>query len=213
MTQGQVRWAVVAVDELVADDGGSDLALLTAQECARHARLARAEDRRAYLAAHLLVRDCVAELLSGTRAAVVIGSRCPGCGAEGHGRPHVVGDSDLHVSLSHSRGHVAAAAAYVPCGIDVEAVPARWPASALSVAERAWVGEQSDPAASFTRLWVRKEALAKGGHGSLAGAAETCVVGPRGPHDVVGDFELTEAVRDGAYGALALWRGPRPDFI
>lgn len=218
-TSPRARWAVLRVED--ASDGPGDLALLEDWERRRNDALVNPADRASHLAAHLLVRACVAGLTGDEAADVRLAQRCPGCASEEHGRPYVVGSPQLHVSLSHSRRHVAAVASYDVCGIDVEDVPRRWPAAALSSREAAWVGEQPDETAAFTRLWVRKEALAKAGHGALADASGTCVVSPAegeaegvvGPASEVSGFGLTETLLEGAYGLLALWRGPRSRFI
>ena len=145
---------------------GHDLTLLTAAERSRHDRLRLPADRAAYAAAHLLVRDCVAAFVGTTRAEVVIAQRCEGCGATEHGAPYVEGlVGQVHVSLSHARGWVAAVAAAAPCGIDVEAVR-HVPDRALTEEERAWAGD--DPVLR-SRLWARKEALAKAGLVGLRG--------------------------------------------
>ncbi len=150
--------------------GGYDDALLTRAELSRRDRLQRANDRDAYTAAHILVRECAAELCGVPTDAIVIEQRCPECGEPGHGRPYVADRPDVHVSLSHSRRHAAAIAGWQPCGIDVEDT-ARKVAPiprALSPDERGWLATQPDPGAAFLRLWVRKEAVVKAGTGTLA---------------------------------------------
>jgi 4'-phosphopantetheinyl transferase len=143
-------------------DVPADLGLLTAAESRRRARLVQQADRDAYLAAHVLVRLVTAELVGGTPDRLVLVQSCPGCDGTDHGRPGIAGRPDLHVSLSHARGVVAAVAAHRPCGIDVEPHHAGGvPAGALTAREQTWVAAQPDPGAAFTRLWTRKEAWAK----------------------------------------------------
>ena len=141
---------VCEVAEAPADPG-----ILTAEERVRWRRLARAEDRDAYLAAHGLVRRVAAELTGA--AGLVLRQRCPDCGGTDHGRPAIEGHPEVHVSLSHTRGMVAAVAARTPCGIDVEAI-GHVPDDVLTPAERAWAGQD---AARRTGLWVCKEAWIK----------------------------------------------------
>ncbi|MFV0533319.1 MAG: 4'-phosphopantetheinyl transferase family protein [Cumulibacter sp.] len=153
-------------------DRHADAGLLTAYELGRRDRLVRATDRAAYVAAHVLVRRCVAELTGLRLADIHISQVCPTCGVEpGHGVPRVSGHPDLQVSLSHSHHHVAAAAAKTPIGIDVETIDAGGRpdvvGQALSAAEQAWVGAQPNPHRAFLRLWVRKEAWIKCGNASL----------------------------------------------
>lgn len=160
---------------------------LPAPESDRMRRLVHAEDRRAYLAAHILVRRVAAELLgiapadadAGANALRLVHS-CPSCGGTDHGRPSIAGHPGAHVSLSHARGVVAAIAATTPCGIDVENHRAGVvPAGALTAREQSWLDEQPDSAAAFTRLWARKEAWVKATGGSLERAATLDVLEAR----------------------------------
>ncbi|MWB98714.1 hypothetical protein [Agromyces seonyuensis] len=50
-----------------------------------------------------------------------IEARCPDCGGP-HGRPLVVGEPGLHVSITHADGRAVAVAARVPVGVDAEPV-------------------------------------------------------------------------------------------
>ena len=180
----------------------ADLGLLTAAEVARHDRLVMPADQQAYAAAHVLARECAASLLGTTRDGVVVQQRCVRCGSAEHGAPYVAGSS-LQVSLSHARGYVAAVAATRACGIDVEAI-SRGPDRALSEREAVWVGEQEDAAYAFTRLWVRKEALVKAGHGTMAAAHDLDVLDVGSPADRVGGLGLVEWSGEGFAGAVAV---------
>ncbi|SDL21766.1 4'-phosphopantetheinyl transferase [Nocardioides sp. YR527] len=198
-----VRFAAVA-------EVDADLGLLTAAELARHERLVADVDKQAYAAAHVLVRECAAELLVTAREEIVIDQRCARCGSAEHGAPSVAGAPAIRVSLSHTRGQVAAVAAGRRCGIDVEKV-SRGPDRALSPREVAWVEGQEDAAYAFTRLWVRKEALVKAGHGSMAAAQRLDVLGGDVPADQVGEIRLTQWEGSGLLGAVAIcadmWTG------
>ncbi|WP_392971380.1 4'-phosphopantetheinyl transferase family protein [Streptomyces sp. LN245] len=146
---------------------------LTHQEQARAALLAGA-DRLDYVAAHLLVRICAARLAQVPPGSLVIEQRCPGCGATDHGKPYVRDRPGLSVSLSHTRGTVAAAAGRSAVGIDVETTAGfvfdpRLAERVLGPAGAAAVRTTADPALALLRRWVRKEALVKAGHGSLFG--------------------------------------------
>ncbi|NGN94675.1 4'-phosphopantetheinyl transferase superfamily protein [Nocardioides sp. KC13] len=186
------------VSEIDADPG-----LLTTAELARHGRLVAAADKQAYAAAHILVRECSAELLGARREDVVIRQRCGRCGAVEHGAPAVADFPGIWVSLSHARGQVAAVAATRRCGIDVERV-SRGPDRALSSREAAWVAGQQDAAYAFTRLWVRKEALVKAGHGSMAAAQRLDVLAENGPADQLGGARITPWEAPGFVGAVAI---------
>ena len=190
-----VRFAAVA-------EVDTDLGLLTSAERGRHERLVAEADKQAYAAAHVLVRECAAELLGAARGEIVIEQRCARCGSVEHGAPSVA-DAAVQVSLSHARGQVAAVAATRRCGIDVERV-SRGPDRALSPREVAWVTGQEDAAYAFTRLWVRKEALVKAGHGSMAAAQRLDVLDEDGPADQVEGARLTQWEGSGFLGAVAI---------
>lgn len=98
-------------------------------------------------------------------------------GHEPDGRP-VVRGAAVHVSVSHGRGVVAAAAsADFPVGVDVETVrripvgdlARRW----LRVAEAEWIErrEPDERIVAFLWLWTQKEALGKACGRGLAGGA------------------------------------------
>src|SRR5690242_12319195 len=120
--------------------GGS----LTPEEQSRAERFTRRQDRLDFIAAHLLVRQCAAELLGVRATALTLVQRCERC-AQPHGRPSIAEAPELTVSLSHTSGYVCAAAAYGRAGIDAEHVTAG-PADAslialaLTPAESALVG-------------------------------------------------------------------------
>jgi len=193
------RFAAVA--EVVGPES-----VLTAAERSRRDRLVTPEDRAAYIAAHLLVRDCAAQLLGVAAADVELRQRCGRCGSEEHGAPYVPGSLlPLHVSLSHSRGYVAAVASRVPCGIDIEVVHrGDPPAASLSAREVAWVNAQPAQGDAFTRLWTRKEALVKAGVAELADLAQLDVLGDDGPADRIAGLVLQEWSDGLAVGACAL---------
>ncbi|MET8519422.1 4'-phosphopantetheinyl transferase superfamily protein [Nocardioides sp. NPDC004968] len=193
---GVVRFAAVAEID-------ADLGLLSTAERARHERLVADADKQAYAAAHILVRECAAELLGTARDEIVIEQRCARCGSTEHGAPSVSGAAAVRVSLSHTRGQVAAVAAGRRCGIDVEKV-SRGPDRALSPREAAWVAGQEDAAYAFTRLWVRKEALVKAGHGSMAAAQRLDVLAGDVPAGQVGKVRLTQWEGSGFLGAVAI---------
>ena len=198
-----MRFAAVA-------DVPDETDLLTPRERSRRDRLVSADDRDAYVAAHVLVRRCAAELLGLAVEDVVLAQRCPTCGSDDHGRPYA-GGTDVHLSLSHTRGTVAAMAAYARCGVDVEtAHDGPPPHGTLTAREEAWVAERPDPGLAFTRLWVRKEALVKAGVAGLAEAGELDVLqaGPDGlrPADLRDGVVLAEWRGAGAVGAWAVAR-------
>jgi 4'-phosphopantetheinyl transferase len=173
-------------------------------------RRARAQEARA--AAHLLVRWCAARLTGRPRAAFVVVHRCPECGSRDHGRPSMAGFPELHISLAHRPGAVAAAAGWSPVGVDIEVPGPRGGApgpvpDVLSPAEIAQVRAAADPTSAFLRLWVRKECLVKLGVATLDSLREVDVAGAGDP--LVGEGTATRYGRlhvadwiDGTTGAV-----------
>lgn len=177
--------------------------LLTAAERSRLQRLDDPRDRDAYIAAHVLVRTCAADLLGIRVEEVGLRQDCAACGSGQHGRPYLVG-GDAYVSLAHARGFVAAVASLLPCGIDVECSDGSPVARALTAREQDWLGSQPEPGHAFTRLWVRKEALVKAGAGSLGEAGELDVLDGGEPGEQIAGFAVTEWSSGGAVGACVV---------
>jgi 4'-phosphopantetheinyl transferase len=167
----------------VLDRFAHSLRLLTTAERRRADALRFSPDRRDFVAAHVLARQCVAEVMGTDPANVTIEQRCATCGAP-HGKPTVLGRPGIDVSWSHGGGHVAAVAGVGRLGIDLEPAPGpRRPAAAraaLAPAEARWVRAAADPDIAFTRLWVRKEALIKVGALSLGTLPTADLVDPSG---------------------------------
>ncbi|SOB84380.1 4'-phosphopantetheinyl transferase family protein [Streptomyces sp. 1331.2] len=146
--------------------------LLTALERERAARFRHESGRTDFTAGHLLVRLCAARLLGIPAEGLVLAQQCPDCGLADHGKPYLPDHPGVHVSLSHTRGVVAAGAGYRPIGVDVElsarggslgAVARR----VLAPAELAAVEADPEPDRAFLRQWVRKESLIKIGRATL----------------------------------------------
>ena len=165
---------------------------MTAAEAVRRERIARAADRAAYDAAHLLVRECAGELLGCDARDLALAQLCSACGGDTHGAPRIVG-SPVRVSLSHTRGCVAAVASWSRCGIDVERVGAPVMRRALTDDEARWVAAQRSPGDAFVMLWTRKEALVKAGLGALE------------------RVHLLDALRPVAGARIGDWRGGGAD--
>ncbi|WP_347060713.1 4'-phosphopantetheinyl transferase superfamily protein [Blastococcus sp. HT6-30] len=147
-----------------------DRGLLTAAEDRRLAALRHPADRDAYVAAHLLIRWCAAELTGRPMERLQVEQRCPDCGSGEHGRPGLRELPGVHVSLSRTRHGVAAAAGWDAVAVDVESVSGDVLAAmpvALSVAERRQVLAAPDRRVAFLRHWVRKECLVKIGATTL----------------------------------------------
>ncbi|POX37949.1 phosphopantetheinyl transferase-like protein [Streptomyces sp. Ru73] len=145
--------------------------LLTPAERARADAFRSPGDRDDFVAAHALVRLCAGRLLGSPAHALTVVQRCGECGRP-HGRPRLAEAPDLGVSLAHTKGWVAAAAAPGPVGIDVETDPGgpldrRLAQRACTERELAAVCRQDRPQRAFLRQWVRKEALVKVGVATL----------------------------------------------
>ncbi|MBV6696013.1 4'-phosphopantetheinyl transferase superfamily protein [Kitasatospora aureofaciens] len=151
--------------------------LLTDLEHQRAARFRKESGRLDFTAGHILVRLCAARLLGVPAAALTLAQQCPDCGRADHGKPFLPDRPDVHVSLSHTQGVVAAAAGYEPVGVDVE-LAARGGTlqgvaeRVLTPAELALVVAAPEPDRAFLRLWVRKESLIKIGRAGMDSLAE-----------------------------------------
>ena len=162
--------------------GSLDRGLLTRDERRRRAGPTH-QDARA--AAHLLVRWCAARVTGRSPAEFAVVQRCAECGSRDHGKPFMAGFPELHISLAHRPGAVAAGAGWSPVGVDVEVPDARGGAPAavpdvLSPAEVAQVRAAVDPASAFLRLWVRKECLVKLGVTTLDSLRDVDLAGTTG---------------------------------
>ena len=145
-----------------ADDAFTHGEWLDDIERDRWERIADPAAARAYVAAHALARSAVSHWLGTDPASLRFDRRCTHC-LLAHGRPGVVGEAGLHVSLSRSRRLVAVALTRVgPVGVDVElrsdvAFPG-FDDVARHPDERRLDRARTLDAAT---LWVRKEAALK----------------------------------------------------
>ncbi|MBP2702223.1 phosphopantetheinyl transferase-like protein [Microbispora sp. RL4-1S] len=151
-------------DEVLDVVGGT----LTAEERERAGRFTRDLDRLDFVAAHLLVRHCAAELLGADARDLTVVQRCGQCGGA-HGRPRLAEVPGLSISLAHTSGYVCAVAGEGRVGVDAEHAtggPADRHLMTLSLtsAEAEIVGRDNR---GLIRQWVRKEALVKRGELSL----------------------------------------------
>jgi 4'-phosphopantetheinyl transferase len=144
--------------------------LLSSLEHQRAQRFRREVDRRDFIAAHLLARQVVAELLGVELTAVSVRQSCAVCGVVGHGAPQVTvpNHRPVFTSWSHTAGRAGAIAAFHPVGLDLERADAGLDARvadgvALSAGEAALVEAAASPGVAFLHWWTRKEALVKVG--------------------------------------------------
>src|SRR5215211_7577983 len=163
---------LAATDRLLKELPGPQLPL-NEQELRRAGAFLKAGDHDDYVAAHGLVRWCARAAAGVPPTPDALVQRCGRCGGP-HGRPRLPTRPDVHLSLSHSAGVVAAAAASSPVGVDVERfrpdLVNRWNTSlALSPPEARMLAATRDPTWTFLLLWVRKEAMVKLGAVTLDG--------------------------------------------
>ena len=132
------------------------------EEKEKAGRLVFLEDRQACLAAHWLKR------LALTRAVPIRDPMSWRFGHGFHGKPHVLGNDDIHFNLSHCHGLVACAVRHgAPVGLDVEFTGNKAPPEIVehyfSEREANWWRAQrnADKDRAFFGLWTAKEAFIK----------------------------------------------------
>jgi len=154
------------------------VSLIDDVERTRRARLRNVADRDRFTSAAALVRLLAGQAAGRPPDTVRIDRTCPECG-QPHGRPRLVDEPGLDISVSHAGRFVAVAtSARGQVGVDVEVVPGEWrdlAAVACTPSERVLV----EDARGFAITWVRKEAVLKAfGHGLRVAPAEVQVSAP-----------------------------------
>lgn len=141
---------------------------LTITEQRRADKLVHPADSDAYVAARLLARCVIARTSQDQDADKArISQVCDQCGPGDHGRPVVMSDAPseiaVHVSWSHSRLYVLAAAGRRPVGVDIEPAGAEVPITrrVFTAGERHQIASAAKPELEALALWTRKEALVK----------------------------------------------------
>lgn len=109
------------------------------------------------------------------------------------GKPYMPAHPELHISLSHCRGAVAAAVARRPVGIDIEPLDSDSPepmpellAVTFSAAEQARILSAAEPRRELLELWTRKESRLK--------AQPTGCPLPENPAEVPSDSPYTSTL-------------------
>ena len=197
-------------------------ATLDAVERARLASFDNHDTRRAYAAAHRLVRSAVSDVVWSRPERLTFDRTCPTCGAQ-HGRPVLTSDPTLSVSLSRTDEWVAVAISRDgPVGIDVESVTrtdfAGFADVALHPSERHAVEGRAIDGRLRRRAtaWVRKEAALKALGLGLTLDPALLRAPPSGIRTVVGGVDETVTVLDLVTresclaGAVALVGGDGP---
>lgn len=183
---------------------------LTDTERLRAAQFRNSRDANDFVAAHLLIRECVGRLLGTAPKKITIEQKCQRCGGP-HGKPIVAGELGIKPSWSHCTGRVAATACDRAIGIDIEnrtstPVDERLLVRVATRTESITVLEDADPAGALLRLWVMKESLVKAGALGLDDFASVAL------DDVTG-FELLvldQAAHPGLVAGMAIAFKPQP---
>lgn len=167
--------ATIASTAAVLDAVPDAIDLLTETERGRARRLRQDGDRQAFIAAHVLVRLCAANLFGLAQATPLV-QRCPTCGGA-HGPAHFPEYPQAGVSLAHADGVVAAAVATTPVGVDTEPLASarglrRLSKDVASPGEAGTMADSPDAETALLRLWVRKEALVKLGVADLGAMSD-----------------------------------------
>jgi 4'-phosphopantetheinyl transferase len=141
----------------------SDVDVLDVVELQRWQRFRHDESARSYAAAHALARNEIGRLLGREPSSLRFDRTCATCGAP-HGRPRLLDDPALHLSLSRTPDLVALAVSRSgPVGVDVERRQAAsfdgFAEVALHPGERATGAVAASPDSAVA--WVRKEAALK----------------------------------------------------
>ena len=170
------------------------LALLDQPEIGRHDRLRRPEDRDRFVVGAALARLVLARRLGVAPASVPLDRTCRSCG-EPHGKPRVMTDNGLELSVSHSGDRVAVAVTSDhPIGVDVERIDADVNLAGLidqvlarSEAHDLAADGSEHQRAGFFRYWSRKEAVVKAtGEGLRVPLRDLTVSAPTEPPELGG---------------------------
>ena len=210
--------------DAIGDCDPALLSRLDAAEAIQAAKFVHAEDRKAWLGAHALLRTLLAQALPGEQA-----PRAWRFVAGPKGKPSLApgqASRDVRFNISHCRGMAAVALAFgADIGVDVEALErADFDERAIAeshfcVAEREKLARLEEAGArkrEFLAVWTAKEALIKGvGEGLSMPLDAFCADLERNAyarHDGAPDaWMLARWERPGHLAALAAPRGARVD--
>jgi 4'-phosphopantetheinyl transferase len=156
--------------------------VLDGDECDRAGRFRTRAARERFVVSRGALRLVLGGLTRWPPERLRFARRCGGCGGTDHGKPHLLGHSDLDFSISHS-GELAliAVARGRRVGADVEHVRRRIDVLAIArgslcARERRTIESQGSDEArrnAFFRCWTRKEAYLKARGVGLAGGLDT----------------------------------------
>lgn len=165
----------------------------------RISRMRNLEDRQSAVMARAVTVLLAAKVLSLPPNEVRIRQKCPQCSGYDHGPPFLDGHRDFHISWSHTRRRVVAAASHRAVAIDTEE---SFEASSsllrltLTSEERHWLNWQFDHRA-FSRLWSRKECAVKMGWIDLDRLLEVSFCSKGTLNECVRGMRVDERIVDG----------------
>ncbi|HEY8473670.1 MAG TPA: 4'-phosphopantetheinyl transferase superfamily protein [Natronosporangium sp.] len=185
--------------------------LLDAVERERRSSFRRAEDQARFTVATAVLKLVAARRLGADPGALTIDRTCDDCGRP-HGRPRLLPDTGLAVSISHSGDRVAVALTEAGAvGVDVEEIrPFRLEEMAGHVLGD---GETAADLPAFFGYWTRKEAVVKAtGDGLRMPLSKVVVTHPDTPPALLRYGERTDlparladlAAGDGYRAAVAV---------
>ena len=170
-----------------------DPRLLDVLDTHERERAARRSDPHPFITAHALLRRLVADETGVDRRAIIFERRCATCGTDRHGKPHVVGMRDVHVSVSYGeRMAVAAVTSLGEVGVDVEDLESAdfdgFNSVTLDPSEVDQLANLRGDALLGARaqLWSRKEAILKAtGHGLVVDPSQVVVSAHDAPAELL----------------------------
>ncbi|MFC7489333.1 MULTISPECIES: 4'-phosphopantetheinyl transferase family protein [unclassified Knoellia] len=170
-----------------------DQRLLDLLDAGERERAERRADPHPFVTAHALLRRLVADETGMDPRAIDFERRCATCGTDRHGKPHVVGMRDVHVSVSYGeRMAVAAVTRLGEVGVDVEDLESAdfdgFGSVTLDPTEAARLAHLHGDALLGVRaqLWSRKEAILKAtGHGLVVDPSQVVVSAHDAPAELL----------------------------
>lgn len=114
-----------------------------------------------------------------------------------HGKPYLMGYSNVHFNVSHSGGYVVCAVSDKPVGVDIQKIEEYNPDVAEIICnekEMEQIGHSLDKASEFIKLWTQKEAVLKmHGTGIASGNIKNCLTNQNVKFQRIGDYLICYA--------------------
>ena len=170
-----------------------DPRLLDLLDAGERERADRRTDPHPFITAHALLRRLVADETGADPRSIDFQRRCATCGTDRHGKPHVVGMRDIHVSVSYGeRMAVAAVTNLGEVGVDVEDLQSAdfdgFGSVTLDPSEAAHIADLhgEELLGARAQLWSRKEAILKAtGHGLVVDPSQVLVSAHDAPAELL----------------------------